>query len=714
MRKWLLAGMGAAVLAAPVAFLAGPAWLRARAPGHAAEGPAKPAVQLPLGQVVLFSSGVGYFQREGTIDGDARVDLNFPITDINDLIKSMVVRDLDGGSVSSVSYDFNVPLERKLRSFGVNLHGNPTFADILQQTRGEKAEVVLAGAGAGTITGTIAGVERQKQSVGNEVVEVQALNLWCADGMRSLRMTEVQRVRFLEPRIEEEFRKALEALTGSHDTQKKAVSIRFQGEGKRRVRVSYVVESPVWKTSYRLVLPAGGKEKPYLQGWAVVENPSDEDWKDVRLGLVLGRPISFQMDLYQLLYAPRPVVVPELFHGLQPVAYSGAVEKPAEKLGGIAPPEKQLEVARMRYQSIRKANATVRNAVNADDEAAAKAQLELEEARAWDLAKGVSAAASAARLGDYYRYSVEKPVSLARQKSALLPIVGKDVQVQRVSIYNERVLGKFPLLGLRFKNTSGTHLMQGPITIYEGQNYAGDARMQDLQPGEERLVSYAIDLGTEISPAPGQANGRVAFVKAVKGVLQMTTKQVESRVYTAKNRSEQERTLLIEHPVRNEFKLVDCKPAETAADVYRFELKVPAGTTKVLDVREEQVVESTVAITTHPDEQMRLLLREQVLSRHMKAGLEKALALRGAAENTRKEVADLQKQFDAIVEDQKRLRANLKEVPQTAKAYKRYVEKFDQQETEIEALQGEVKKKEATLNSQQKAFEDFLAGFTAE
>ena len=127
--------------------------------------------------------------------------------------------------------------------------------------------------------------------------------------------------------MDAEVKKALETLALSHDTQKKAVSLKFEGEGKRRVRVGYVVENPIWKTSYRLVMSPKGGEKPYLQGWAVVENPSDEDWKDVRMVLVSGRPISFQMDLYTPLYVQRPTVVPELFQGLRPVAYSGSMDE---------------------------------------------------------------------------------------------------------------------------------------------------------------------------------------------------------------------------------------------------------------------------------------------------------------------------------------------------------------------------------------------------
>src|SRR5260370_11455338 len=179
--------------------------------------------QLPIGQVVLFSSGVGYFQREGTVDGTTRVDLSFPVQDINDLLKSMVLRDLDGGHISTVSYDSNAPVERTLKSFAINLTGNPGFGAILNQAPGEKVEVVLQQANAtqpGTMSGTVVGIEKQHFAVGKDAVEVEMLNLWCADGMRSLKMTEVQRVRFLNPIMDSEFRKALETLSLSHDTQK--------------------------------------------------------------------------------------------------------------------------------------------------------------------------------------------------------------------------------------------------------------------------------------------------------------------------------------------------------------------------------------------------------------------------------------------------------------------------------------------------------------
>jgi hypothetical protein len=256
--------------------------------------------------------------------------------------------------------------------------------------------------------------------------------------------------------------------------------------------------------------------------------------------------------------------------------------------------------------------------------------------------------------------------------------------------------------------------MQGPITVFEGSNYAGDARILDLQPNEERLISYAVDLGTEVNPVPSSDNGRITVVKAVKGMLWTTTKLRETKTYTIKNRNDQERLLLVEHPVRHDFKLVDVKPAETASDVYRFEVKVPAGASKNLVVTEERTMTTAVQVRNSGDEQIRFFIKQPATSKKVKAGLEQALTLRGAVSKTRSEINEVQRQLNVITEDQKRLRANLKEMPTTAKAYKRYLEKFDQQETQIEKYQADIKKLQGVEHRQQKELDDFLVNFSAE
>jgi hypothetical protein len=331
-----------------------------------------------------------------------------------------------------------------------------------------------------------------------------------------------------------------------------------------------------------------------------------------------------------------------------------------------------------------------------------------------NLGGSVTSAASASKLGDFFQYAIDKPVSLPRQKSALLPIVGKDVEAGRLSIYNERVQAKFPLLGLRFKNTAGLHLMQGPITIFEGGAYAGDAVIRDLQPGEERLVSYAVDLGTEVNPVVSTESGRYLTLKAVKGILHATSKVKRTKTYQVKNRNEEERLVLVEHPVDNAFKLVGEKPRETASDFHRFEMKVPAGQKKDLVVTEERDEQHRFEVISEGDERIRWFISQPVASENVKKGLARAMDLRNELTRVTREQAEVQRQLNVLTEDQKRLRANIAATPSSAAVYKKYLKKLDDQEELIEKLQANIEKLAAEVHAKKKAFDDFLTGFNAE
>jgi hypothetical protein len=669
--------------------------------------PRPDSANLPVTRITLFSSGVGYFHREGEIDGNARVDLQFPQENINDLLKSMVLQDTGGGRVATIHYDNRNPIDKTLKSFAIDLTGNPSLAQLLQQARGEKIELVTyadkaASGQAETISGLIVGVEHQKHAAGkDQVIEVAQLNVLTADGLRGVPLGTVQRVRFLKPALEEEFRKALEVLALGHDKQKKTVTLNFSGEGRRNVRVGYVTESPIWKTSYRLKLD---KDALFLQGWAIVENTTDDDWNNVRLGLVSGRPISFQMDLYEPLFVSRPVVEPELFASLRPPTYQGNLDEKTKQNFGLAgggpgaPP--------MAARGEGKGGGLARQAAG---DYLKKALSDDRDQAALNFQQGVASVATTTELGEYFEYALEKPVSLPRQKSALLPIVNQPVEGTRVSIYNQNVHAKFPLLGLRFKNTTKLHLTQGPITVFEGNGYAGDARIADLQPGETRLLSYAIDLGTEVAPEGSNAPDTLLKVKAYKGILYATFKLRQSKTYIIKNRSEHERTVLIEHPFRADWQLVSpAKPAERARDVYRFEVAAAADKTVKQEVVEEQTRIDQVALSNSPDEAVRIFLRSPISSPKVKAALQEALDLKAQLEETRAKIRKEEEALKVIEQDQARMRANMAQVPQTSEAYKRYLKKFDDQETEIEKRRGKVAELQEVAEQQRKGFDSFL------
>jgi hypothetical protein len=332
-----------------------------------------------------------------------------------------------------------------------------------------------------------------------------------------------------------------------------------------------------------------------------------------------------------------------------------------------------------------------------------------------NLGSSVASAASASKLGDYFQYAIDHAVTLPRQKSALLPIVGKDVEGQRVSIYSEGTHPKFPLLGLVFKNTTGMHLTQGPITVFEGSTYAGDARIQDLQKDERRLLSYAIDLGTEVQAVPHSDNGKLTSVKIVKGIAYTKTKIKDSKTYTVANRNDSERVVMIEHPNRTDFTLTTKdKPWETAADVHRFKVTVPAGKTEPYTVSEEKDIASSITLTNSDDQFIRVVINDQVASPAVKEALKRALELRGKTAATQREMQNLQQQLNVITNDQARLRQNLREMPPTAAAYKRYLQKFDDQETQIEKYQADIKKLQDEEHAQRKDYETFLANLNVE
>jgi hypothetical protein len=648
---------------------------------------------LPLAQVVLFNSGVGYFQREGMVEGDARIDLAFPADDINDLLKSLVLQDSERGSVTAVSYDSHEPIERTLNSFALDLTGNPSFGQILNQARGEKVEVSVQDGGVNsTIDGQIVGMESQTDSPGKEV---HLLNLICSDGLRSIPSTRVQRIRFLNPALDAELDGALRVLAAAHDTKKKVVHLQFKGTDKRSVRVGYVVESPIWKTTYRLVFDKDGK--PMLQCWAVIENTTDEDWKDVRLALVSGRPLSFSMDLYQPLFVPRPKVEPELFASLRPPAYSGALLNGAARVGGIAGNQPGMQIGAFgavgalgsggltgggltggvagsanfgiagvpygiggsgqlgasgainRYQTSGFQDGIARGQDPTDDENTAvqpgkrltyeellKRRQEQKKARQEALRLSSTLAAvdpkeslddeSDDNAGQAFEYILDQNLSLKRQKSALVQIINKEVQSKRVSIFNEAVLSRVPLLGLRFKNTTGKPLMQGPLIVYEAGRYAGDSRILDLQPDEERLLAFALDQGVEVKTLERQSTGPRVAVRVLQNELQVGYTFRKTQTYVLRNRSNADRQMVIEHPWERGWTLAaENKPAELSRDHYRFEISVPAGKATNFEVAEEQPRSDPFP---QPD---RTFKEEDQLVRHFaigNAGLEFEIATR--------------------------------------------------------------------------------------
>ena len=673
---------------------------------------AEPA--LPLEKVVLFTSGVGFFQHGGKVDGDAQVEMAFKSEQINDLLKSMVLEDRDGGTVAAVSYASRDPITKTLGTFAVNLTDNPSIGQILGRLRGARIEVEAAP----PASGTIVGVEKRTVPVGDDqTVEKEFVTILTKEGLRTLALDTITRLKLLDERLQGELEKALAVLALGTDNDRKSVTLDFAGKGARRVRVGYVQEAPVWKTSYRVVLGAeDGKaaekdkdkkqEKALLQGWAIVENTTDQDWKDVRMSLVSGRPISFRMDLYQPLYVPRPEVRQELYASLLPQQYGQDLAKRDREFAAAGERQGRIQLARPE-----KAASGLRGAAAAYAPAESSVVGD-EKALSLDMAANagsIQSVAQGATLGELFRYEIAKPVSIARQRSAMLPIVSEQIEAEKVSIYDDRVLAKHPLAGLRLVNSTKLNLMQGPVTVYDGDVYAGDARVEDLAPGSERLVSYAVDLDVEVAPRTEPRPEEIVSVKLAKGTLVVTRKLARHKIFEIKNSGADAVKLLVEHPREEPWKLVAPeKPAETTRDRYRFAVTAEPGKPVTLEVAEEQQTLQQLALVNTDDSTILFFTNAKQTSPAVKEALTAVIERKREIERFVQERAKREQEVNVVGQEQERIRQNMAQLERTSDLYTRYVQKFAVQEDRVETLRKEVADLQAKELEARRALDDYL------
>ncbi len=680
----------------------------------AAQEQEKPA-DIPIKRVVMFSSGVAFFEHGGQVEGTSQVDLQFNVKDINDLLKSMVLQDDGGGKISTVSYGSKDPITRTLSTFSVNLTQNPTLADLLNQIRGEQIEIDAPT----KIAGTILGVETREVPAGKDqqVVKQSYLNLLTDDGLRSVSLDNVGRIKLASAKLDSELRQALAVLAAGKSMDKKTVSLSFVGQGKRDVRVGYIQEAPIWKTSYRLVIDKEGK--PLLQGWAIVENTTESDWNDVNLSLVSGRPISFVMDLYEPLYLARPEVRMELYASLKPRTYDQDLAASDAEFRAAG---EQLEKAKKESESLasnrqldRARRGAAPGAPASGGPAAALGRggflADGKQDAGVDYRKSVESVAQAADVGEMFRYQIATPVKLARGKSAMLPIVNESVQGEKVAIYNEGTHAKHPLSGLKLKNSTDLHLMQGPITVFADGAYAGDAQIQDLPPGTERLISYAMDLDTEVAPLAKDSPDRLVSVKISKGLLLTSHKFERSRTYTVKNSGKEAKNVLVEYPLDPAWSLVAPKePAEKTRNMYRFAVNAEPGKPTALEVKEERTTSQQVAINNLDDGTIQIYINAPTVSETVKKALRDVVQRKGVINNVVAKRQELERQIVVIDQEQKRIRDNMAQLPKDADLFRRYVTKFTEQEDQIDALRTQVT---ATVEEEQKLrkdLNDFLLG----
>ena len=658
------------------------------------------AAELPLSRVMLFSSGVGYFEREGSVQGDATLDMTFRTDQINDILKSLVIQDLGGGAIAPVTYAPQDPLERTLSSFSLDISDNPRLADLWDRLRGSRVQVTTLGAAA---EGTAMGSEKRELAVGDKVVNVEVLNLLTDKGLVQFPVEKVEAVKILDPKLAGDLQKALEAIDRSRATDKKPVTLNFKGQGDRKVRVGYLLETPIWKTTYRLV---NDKDGLFLQGWAIVENTTDDDWTNIGLSLVSGRPVSFTQDLYEPLYLRRPDVPVMVAPAASPAVNAGAMER------------RQSASDEQLRDSV-SSNAPARPAAaKAAMPAAPPAPGYAGGGFGGGMSMGQNAAASmaqGARVGTLFQYAINQPVTIARQRSAMIPIINEKVEGEKVDVYSPGLYQNHPMTGLRMKNSSKLHLMAGPITVFDGAAYGGDALIEDIAPGDERLVTYAMDLEVEVATAAKSNPDQLLSAKVVHGVMTLSYKTRTETTYTVKNASVDKRTVIVEHALRPDWALVSPKEAdEKTRSAYRFRVPVEAGKTGTLTVVEDFTRATVVTLSGRDVNSTRLYLQRPELSEKLKAALQKLATMQDELAALTTQRMEKEARIKEIGQEQERIRQNMRELDRNGELYKQYVEKLTKQETEFETLRTEIKALTDQESAKSQEIADYVAGLEVE
>jgi hypothetical protein len=734
--------------------------------------------------VILYSNGVAYIERRGTVTGHAEINLSFKQSQVDDVLKSMVVLDLGQGRIGAVSYNSSAPPAARLSDIPFSIDAGSEgengggLAGVLSQLQGAHVAITTANR---TAIGSILTVEERKPEKEGLKTNHSLVITSETGELMSFDLDDVRSIKLIDEGARRDLNEFASATASARRRDAKTIVVTSDGAGAREMLVSYTIAAPIWKTTYRVVLDSTGK--PFFQGWAIVDNVSEEDWKNISLSLVSGSPVSFIQQIQRPFYRYRPIVpMPEDLN-LDPQLY-----EPAEGGGGpggggggvagtvsgvvtdpngavvpgatvtitnsetrqsvvtttssegrytspvLTPGTYTVKVDSSGFKSTVLTNLSVRSS------SASRGNIRLEVGSVQEVVtitasqqadissntttvrglyslrgglsntssldgvsisdaitqpeSGVETAATGSEVGDLFEYRIDQPVTVPRDRSALIPILQTRMEGERVSIYNENARQDRPMGGILLKNTSPLTLEGGALTVIEGDAYAGEALMERLKPGEQRLISFELDLGTLVTARVKEKRAPTFLVRAVNGVFQAHYHQTNQKIYVVTNQTDKPRVVMIEHPVRQDWTLSDDtqKPEEKTANYYRFRVKVGPHEKFELPVTEQRVLMETYTLTNFTRQDLELFVAKNYIDANTRTTLERIIDLRSRLAAKEARVESIDSEVEEIAKDQERLRDNIKALTATAEAKQlitRYVAKADNQETRLEQLNKE-------------------------
>jgi len=649
------------------------------------------AADLPIREVVLYKSGVGYFERAGTLRAGESARLEFKAGDMNDVLKSLTISDKSGSKVSGLRYDSSEPLEQKLAEFPFKIDGQASLAAFLDQMKGARVEMKY---GAETIAGTI--VSARLAAVEDKKPEREQIVLLTDSGdLRTLDLAAASAIRLSDPKLQLQLKDYLLAMNQARSRDKRSVYIDSTDAKERQIAAAYMTPAPVWKSSYRLIF--NDKTEPTLEGWAIIDNTSGEDWTNVLLSVVSGRPVSFISRLYEPKYVARQTVELPDDQAAGPVVYNGALDD----LRAVAPPPPPAAPMPMQARSMAKTAGRPGGVVGGYAQNGLRDE---EQNQKYDVNSTVAVNVASADLGELFEYRFASPITVKKDESAMLPFLQQKIGSRKLLIYSENY-GEHPMSAAELTNSTGKTLDGGPITVFDANSYGGEALMTTLKAGDKRLISYAVDLGTRVTTKFDTTRNLVREIHVNRGLLTARSAMQETRTYTIRNVDQKAKTLIIEHGQRPEYKLLDQKPAETTTNAYRFEVKLGPDSTTRFPVSEERVYDTTTAVSSLTPDVLLTYVQNKAISDAGRRALQQIIDQKRQIADLDNQVRQLDSDINSLVSDQNRIRQNIQSLNQVSgqqDQVQRYARQLAGQETQLASMrdkQSDLRKQRAAAQT---------------
>ncbi|MFT3809241.1 MAG: hypothetical protein QM698_04935 [Micropepsaceae bacterium] len=653
------------------------------------------AAELQLKRVMLSSGGVGYFEYQAEVEGWETIEVPVRLDQVDDVLKSAVIFDDQGGS-GVVELQGRDSLAEIFRTMPVGPEAFESPAALYGALKGEEISVTEPVEATGRIVSVVP--EEATNKDGNTITR-HRMSILTNDGLVQFVLEEARGIKFTNQALGEKVTGALAALASNRQRELRTLKITARGEGTRTLTVGFVIEAPLWKTSYRLV--NGPDNTTRMQGWAIIENASGADWKDVELTLVSGNPVTFRQALYDKYYVSRQSVPVEVLGRVMPRADKGGIE------GGIADDEAGSGAAE-------RARSYAPPPPPPPSPAPAVAYYETADAMP---SQPANIAANSQETATQVAFTLPNAVSAGSGQSLAVPIVDRVVPADRVSLYQPTVHNLHPLASIRLSNDTESGLPPGIVTLFDTTSgttvYVGDAVMGTLPQGEKRMLSFALDQKTKVDQTSNSESNLIS-AKIVKGVVELQSLTRQTYSYTVKAPANEDRAMVIETPRHYDMDLKSPEGAtvELTQDAVRVPLAVKAGETGKLDVVWERIDQQSLTLSTLDIDSVLYYAADTRLSEQQRAAFQKVAELKQNISRIDNEIATANAERGRLFEEQKRIRENLAAVPEGSDLQRRYLATLATQEDRLIALEQQISALQAERLTADKALGDYVNSVT--